>query len=363
METNGNSLWPMEDHTRAKHFILRKYLQAWFPIMHSLKQTRLVYIDGFAGPGKYEGGEDGSPLIALKTAMEHDMEFTKELVFLFVEDDKRRCDHLESVLQELELPSNYSICVINEPFAEALNPVLDDLDGKGARFAPTFAFVDPFGYSHTPISTVKKLMANRRCEVLINFMYQPINRFIGNEDQARHFDDLFGTPNWRGVLSLEGAALRREFIHDVYLNQLLTDANIRYVRSFEMRDKQNASLYYLFFGTNHKTGLKKMKEAMWNVDPSGSYHYSDHTDKNQLTLFEPSPDYHLLERLICEKFKGKRVTVNEIEDFVVTETAFRETHVKRGVLQPLEYSNPPGIVVHRRSRRGTFPSGTVIEFL
>lgn len=65
LAVNANSLWSIEDHTRAKHVILRKYLQAWFPIMHSLKQKRLVYIDGFAGPGKYEGGEDGSPLVAL----------------------------------------------------------------------------------------------------------------------------------------------------------------------------------------------------------------------------------------------------------------------------------------------------------
>ena len=37
-----------------------------------LSQGRLpeiLYIDGFAGPGEYEGGEAGSPIIALDTAL------------------------------------------------------------------------------------------------------------------------------------------------------------------------------------------------------------------------------------------------------------------------------------------------------
>jgi three-Cys-motif partner protein len=361
---NCNSLWSIEPHTKAKHSILRKYLQAWFPIMHSLNQKRLVYIDGFAGPGRYKDGEDGSPLIALKSAMNHNIEFTKELVFLFVEARKDHCSHLKSVLQELELPSNYKVSVVNAAFDETLSLLLDAISSSGATLAPTFAFVDPFGYSHTPFSTIKRLMANPHCEVLINFMYQSINRFIGNEDQEGNFDDLFGTPNWRDGINLQGASSRKEFCHDIYLNQLRHTANIRYVRSFEMKDKQNASLYYLFFGTNHKAGLKKMKAAMWDVDPSGSFQYSDYTNREQLTLFEPSPDYHLLKRLICEEFKGKKVSIDQIEDFVVIETAFRETHYKREVLRSLEYSNPPEIVIHSsRSRRGTFPPGTIIEFV
>ena len=50
------TVWPIEPQTEAKHEILRKYLAAWFPIMSSW-QERIIFIDGFAGPGVYEGGE------------------------------------------------------------------------------------------------------------------------------------------------------------------------------------------------------------------------------------------------------------------------------------------------------------------
>lgn len=47
-------LWPREDHTWAKHVILRRYLDAWIPIMSTIRRE-LVLIDGFAGPGEYLG--------------------------------------------------------------------------------------------------------------------------------------------------------------------------------------------------------------------------------------------------------------------------------------------------------------------
>ena len=62
-----DTIWPIEPHTCAKHQILRKYLDAWLPILGTYNK-RIVYIDGFAGPGEYKGGEPGSPIIALEAA-------------------------------------------------------------------------------------------------------------------------------------------------------------------------------------------------------------------------------------------------------------------------------------------------------
>ena len=52
--------WRIELYTQAKHEILIYYLRAWFPIL-ATTQRRLVYVDGFAGPGEYDEEEDGSP--------------------------------------------------------------------------------------------------------------------------------------------------------------------------------------------------------------------------------------------------------------------------------------------------------------
>jgi three-Cys-motif partner protein len=48
----------------------------------------------------------------------------------------------------------------------------------GVTLAPTFAFLDPFGFSHMPIHLIERIVRNSRCEGLITFMYEEINRFL-----------------------------------------------------------------------------------------------------------------------------------------------------------------------------------------
>jgi len=55
------------------------------------------------------------------------------------------------------------------------------------------------------------------------------------------------------------------------------------------------------------------------------------------------------------------VSIEEIEHFVLAETAFRETHIKNPILKPME--NTGKIRVRGRTRKGTYPLGTVIQFL
>jgi three-Cys-motif partner protein len=87
-----DTVWHIDPHTQVKHAILRKYWEAWLPIMTKFNQ-RVLYIDGFAGPGRYAEGEDGSPLIALKSARDHIARPKEEVAFIFIEKDEKRFAH------------------------------------------------------------------------------------------------------------------------------------------------------------------------------------------------------------------------------------------------------------------------------
>src|ERR1700693_6137138 len=67
MAVPRTTLWEIQPHTRAKHRILKSYLDAWLPIM-ARYNGRILFIDGFAGPGRYSGGERGSPSFRSKRA-------------------------------------------------------------------------------------------------------------------------------------------------------------------------------------------------------------------------------------------------------------------------------------------------------
>src|SRR5688572_18089678 len=101
MAAPKTTTWRLEPHTRAKHEILRRYLQAWTPILSKSGSPRILYIDGFAGPGRYAGGEDGSPVIALQAALRHRERIHSEICFLFIEEDRERAAMLEQIVAEI----------------------------------------------------------------------------------------------------------------------------------------------------------------------------------------------------------------------------------------------------------------------
>jgi hypothetical protein len=173
---------------------------------------------------------------------------------------------------------------------------------------------------------------------------------VAHPEQPNNFDVLFGTTAWRDALRLEGVA-RREFIHELYLAQLRRVGGARYVRSFEMRNKKNATDYFLFFATNSRKGIEKMKEAMWKVDESGEFRFSDATNPAQVLLFEKQPNLLELRRQLLVKFAGTTATVDEIEEFVLAETSFRETHYKKRLAE-LEREGRVVAVDPPRNRRG-----------
>ncbi|MHA1469795.1 MAG: three-Cys-motif partner protein TcmP, partial [Candidatus Asgardarchaeia archaeon] len=78
----------IEPHTQAKHEILKRYLQAWYPILSKFN-GRILYIDGFAGPGEYSNGELGSPIIAINEAKNHTLKLNTEILLLFISNNNK----------------------------------------------------------------------------------------------------------------------------------------------------------------------------------------------------------------------------------------------------------------------------------
>lgn len=356
MAAPKQTIWQLEPHTRAKHEILKRYLQAWMIILSQGRFPEILYIDGFAGPGQYAGGEAGSPIIAIDTALGHASRLTAKVNFLFVEKDEERADHLKQQIALRTLPSNFNIIVEGGITFEAAFDKRHSQFVRNGRLMPTFAFIDPFGWKGTPFEIVRRIMAQRSCEVFINFMYEEINRFLNHPDQVANFNTFFGAAGWNLCLSEINPRSRNRCLHDLYMDQLHRTAGAKYVRSFEMSNERDVTDYFLFYVTNEILGLKKMKEAMWKADESGEFHFADSTNPNQFVLFEKAPKLDVLKAQLLAAFAGKTVTVRAIEEFVVVNTAFRETHYK-GVLKALETQTGQLAAVNpsERRRAGQYP--------
>lgn len=328
---------------------------------------RIAYIDGFAGPGRYKDGEEGSPVIVLRRAKDFiDQGSLKphQLAMTFVEADADRFEHLETEISALKNaePSyrGIDVEVVCAKYAETMERLWERIGT--ARLVPTFAFIDPFGISHTPYSHLQKILSFPKTEVFVNLMYEQLNRFLGLAEWEPHLDELFGEPTWRALRDVVGAQNRRVAIIE-YFRRRLRDAGAEYVLIFEMRNERDATDYLLFFATKSDKGLEVMKEAMWQVDRSGGFSFSDYTYSAGPMLIEPSPNYDSLQSQLKRHFDGQLVPIETIKRFVLASTSF--FRFKSEALKPMEAAGsievvpPPG----KRHRLGGYPDGSQIRFI
>lgn len=357
--------WPLEPHTRGKHLVLEHYMGAWLPILTSWN-GRVLFIDAFAGPGEYSGGEPGSPVIALRALITHRArnQITSEVKYLFIEKDPERCEHLEATLKGLgsELPSNCNYQVINSTFDETLTGVLDNIDQQNVHLAPAFVMIDPFGVSGTPMRTIGRILDNPRSEVYISFMYREMNRFRDHPNFEKHLDELFGCPEWRHGIDLAEGKERKDFFYGLYGKQLKANG-AQYVVRFELYEGEQL-VYAIFFGTKSLDGCDKMKQAIWKVAPFGNFKFRG-SQLGQLTLGEGLIDFSLLEKTLQDRFASRGwQRIEDIENFVKSDaTEFHSSHLKVKTLKPMETKEKIEVKTGTRKRSGTYPKGTLLRFL
>ena len=108
-------------------------------------------------------------------------------------------------------------------------------------------------------------------------------------------------------------------------------------------------------------GLEEMKRAMWKVDPSGQFRFSDR-EAGMTTLFGEDVNTAPLAASLRKHFAGQQVTIEEVHKYVLTKTIFGPDHYRRAVLLPLERSGAIEVVTSSRKKANGYPPGTVLRF-
>lgn len=354
----------MTPHTAAKHAILKRYLECWFPILGNA--GNVAYVDGFAGPGKYPTGEDGSPIIALGAAREKIKHLGSGAQFWFVENDAEAAALLQSEIDRIResLPDALQVHdVVSKDFEVGFKDIVTKL-ASDRGMTPTFAFVDPFGYSDTTMKTFVDFLANPHCEIFFTFMTPFVARFTRQENE-KHFETLnalFGSDVWKKCDTREGRQKIR-CLAETYSEQLCR--SVKYVKIFEMLDKNQYPEYSLVFATNHIKGLEVMKDAMYSVSRDFSFSFSDARHPNQRGMFPSDENDDWIadaSDIVYRHFRGKAVEIQAIKDYVTADTMYK---FKNGILVMLEDARPPKITAthpEKKRKRHTYPEGTVVTF-
>ena len=357
------TLWPLDDHTRGKHMVLRAYMDAWLPIILSTFE-KAMFVDAFAGPGEYKNGDPGSPIIALNALAQHSSKHRMigQIDYVFIEKERDRFGHLEKVINSLRaqgaIPSICRITTHNSAFAHVLPRLLESV--SSGRI-PTFVMIDPFGVSGVGMEHVRALMDYPSIEVYVSFMYEYMNRFKDHPNFEFHLDDLFGCPDWRQGIDMPDGKERKEFFYGLYRKQLKL-SGARHVLHFELYDGDKLK-YALFFATQNDQGCDKMKQAMWKVAPTGGYSFR--SDKlGQLSFESGVVDFKELEHALIRKFRmNQPVAIESVEQFMRSDGVLFHSGHLRSHLADMEQASTLTVDQSPRKKRGAFPPGTILRFV
>jgi three-Cys-motif partner protein len=359
-ESMNSELRVLKQVSKAKHIILAKYLRPWSNILGSRHRT-LVYVDCFAGPGKYSNGEPGSPVIALRSAKRFlERNQNSRMVLVFTDKDQGTLNALRTHLeQERPFPSSLTYHCIPEDARDFVQNLLMVVPNG----IPTFFFIDPYGHPLS-IPTTNAIVGRRYTEAFVNLMWFRINMDLGNPKKHSNLDGLFGHGDWikQSFLHKSGEDREKQFLE--YLTAQFRCSfrfpfRIRYSPEDRVRARESRTKYYLIHLSQHPKAALLMKEIMFPLgDQAGTFDYSA---TRQQDMFLSSPAAQDLKQYLINNYCGKgiRITFDDLREQTYS-LPFIEKHYRSATK---ELENERRVTIYRiHSKKMGLKGSDIIQF-
>jgi three-Cys-motif partner protein len=192
------------EQAEAKHFILRRYLQAL--AFKVITFQDITYVDGFSGPweAKTNNFSDTSFMIAISVLQDAQRQYfarsgvRRRIRCFFSETDADAFAQLQQAVAPFHVHADgFEVKTYLGKFEDAVSEIQTFI---GSSFP--LIFIDPTGWTGYPFDKIKLLFARPKCEVLINFMYAFVQRFVHSDDPdtIASLNPILGGPGWRNRL-------------------------------------------------------------------------------------------------------------------------------------------------------------------
>jgi len=248
------------EQTYLKHFFLERYLERVAYNIGSFYND-FVYVDGFSGPWQSgdEALDDTSFMIAIQKLRQvreglAKVGRTPKIRCMFIEREPGPYHALEAAVRDV---TDIQIETLNGEFEHSIPEVL-----KFVGKAFSLVFIDPTGWTGFGLKQITPILQHRPGEVLVNFMFDYINRFLDDPrpDISASFTELFGGPGWE--TAVRSAVRREDAIVELYRERMRAAGGFTHVTSTRiLKPTHDRSYFYLVYGTRHFKGLVEFREV------------------------------------------------------------------------------------------------------
>lgn len=180
----------------------------------------------------------------------------------FSESDHDAFCQLEKAVAPFHKPeANFEIKTFEGKFEDATNVINTYI---GTTFP--LIFIDPTGWTGYPLDKIKPLFARPKCEVLINFMYDFINRFTASADPEiiTSFAPILGGEDWPS--RLDSTIPRGPAVERLFRDTLKRECDLDFVVSTRI-DKSTTDRphFFITYGTKSAEGLKAFRQIEYDA--------------------------------------------------------------------------------------------------
>ncbi|CAN5465971.1 three-Cys-motif partner protein TcmP [soil metagenome] len=258
-----------KEQSRIKAAIVSKYFQAWanviLPTVLKSDDSRIGYVDLFAGPGRYEDGTESTPLAILQTALSNP-KLAQCLVMTLNDRDENNSKSLQKHMAEISKIADLKYA------PQVLCNEVDDDTAKlfeEMRTIPSLFFIDPWGYKGLSARLVNAAIKDWACEAIFFFNYNRINMGITNEAIRQHLDALLGKSRVDSLRNAVGTASpeqREAQVLEALCAALSQTPGRRYILPFRFLDDAGSrTSHHLIFVTKNFKGYHIMKDVMGSL--------------------------------------------------------------------------------------------------
>jgi three-Cys-motif partner protein len=256
------------EQTQAKHFILRRYLQAL--AFKVLRGWDITYVDGFSGPweSKQDDYSDTSFMIAIQVLKEAQRKIEEQtgvrrkIKCFFTEKDAVAYRQMAAAVALFNRPGEgFEIKTSHGEFVDAVEEII-----AFVRQSFPLIFIDPTGWTEYPFTKIAPLFAPSKCEVIINFMYGHISRFISHPDEkiTASLDPILGGPGWKD--RLDPLMKPGPAVELLFRETLKAAGKFDHVVSTKIdKSTQERPHFFLAYGTKNRSGLKAFREIEYEA--------------------------------------------------------------------------------------------------
>ncbi|MBK7882935.1 MAG: three-Cys-motif partner protein TcmP [Chitinophagaceae bacterium] len=192
---------------------------------------------------------------------------------------------------------------------KSIVPVLANYISK-LKNEKAFVFIDPYGYKEIRASEIKDILSSKKAEVLLFLPTQFMYRFDEKGTPKALIDileELVDLKDWKvnnsvyGFIEQFNNALRQYLGKDFFVD------------TFTIQ-KDESTVYCLFFFSSHIRGFEKMLETKWEIDQE---HGKGWSYEKTIDLFSFIKINSLEEKVVKYISENDKVTNGDIYEFIL----------------------------------------------